>query len=103
GQRAARSARAPSLHDALPISHSERNIDFFREALVKATERHSQDVIAALAPALTPRYPSQLIQGVIEGLAIFLILVWMWRKPRKPDRKSTRLNSSHVKSSYAVF
>src|SRR5215469_17849936 len=26
-----------------------------------------------------------------------------WARPRRRDRKSTRLNSSHVESSYAVF
>src|SRR5690606_30830701 len=29
--------------------------------------------------------------------------VFATRSPVRPDRKSTRLNSSHVKSSYAVF
>lgn len=63
---------------------SQRYIDLFREALVQATERHNVDVIAALGPALTPRYPSQLIQALLEGLIVFIILFWAWRKPRKP-------------------
>src|SRR5699024_12203147 len=28
---------------------------------------------------------------------------WRWRNSASPDRKSTRLNSSHVSISYAVF
>src|SRR5271157_6062339 len=28
---------------------------------------------------------------------------WRWTRARSPDRKSTRLNSSHVRISYAVF
>ncbi len=62
----------------------QQYIDFFKEALVKATERHDPAVIEALRAVLTPRYPSQLIQALLEGLLVFLVLVWLWRKPRKP-------------------
>src|SRR5690606_41899854 len=31
------------------------------------------------------------------------LFAWLEGKAEKPDRKSTRLNSSHVKISYAVF
>ncbi len=38
----------------------------------------------ALGPLLTPRYPSQLFAAVGEGLFLFLVLFFIWRKPRKP-------------------
>jgi phosphatidylglycerol:prolipoprotein diacylglycerol transferase len=38
----------------------------------------------AIAPLLTPRYPSQLFAAFGEGLLIFLVLFFLWRKPRKP-------------------
>jgi phosphatidylglycerol:prolipoprotein diacylglycerol transferase len=38
----------------------------------------------AIAPLLTPRYPSQLFAAFGEGLMLFLILFFLWRKPRKP-------------------
>lgn len=38
----------------------------------------------AVAPLLTPRYPSQLYASLLEGLLLFIILFWVWRKPRKP-------------------
>lgn len=38
----------------------------------------------AIAPLLTPRYPSQLFAAVGEGLFVFLFLFILWRKPRKP-------------------
>ena len=41
-------------------------------------------VKAAIEPLLTPRYPSQLFAAVGEGLFIFLVLFFLWRKPRKP-------------------
>jgi len=63
---------------------AQRNIEFFKEAIVLATQKHNTAVISALGPALTPRYPSQLIQAFLEGLLVFLILFWVWRYPRKP-------------------
>lgn len=38
----------------------------------------------AIAPLLTPRYPSQLFAAVGEGLFLFLFLFLLWRRPRKP-------------------
>src|SRR5689334_24413406 len=35
--------------------------------------------------------------------AASLVIVPNWRDPAEPDRKSTRLNSSHSSISYAVF
>lgn len=65
-------------------SISLQNIDYYKEMLVLATQKHNAAVIAALGPVLTPRYPSQLIQALLEGLLVFIILAWLWRKPRKP-------------------
>ncbi len=65
-------------------SQSAHYIDFYKEALVNATQSGNHAVIAAIGPALTPRYPSQLIQALLEGLLVFLILMWVWRKPQKP-------------------
>ena len=38
----------------------------------------------AIAPLLTPRHPSQLYGALGEGLFVFLVLFFLWRKPRKP-------------------
>lgn len=38
----------------------------------------------AIAPFLTARHPSQLYAALMEGLLVFLVLFFMWRKPRKP-------------------
>jgi phosphatidylglycerol:prolipoprotein diacylglycerol transferase len=37
-----------------------------------------------VAPLLEVRYPSQLYAALSEGLFIFLLLFFIWRKPRKP-------------------
>src|SRR5690606_41230998 len=83
-----------SLHDALPISIIELSQDL--------VARHDGEV---------PRNLEELVQlrGVGRKTAS-VVLAEMWGEPAiavdthvKRDRKSTRLNSSHVKISYAVF
>lgn len=54
------------------------------DKLVMATQTGQNQVIEALAPFLTPRYPSQVIQALLEGLLVFVILNLIWLKPRKP-------------------
>src|SRR3712207_7691419 len=63
--------------------------------------RSAQVVEVDLAQPLAPVEPGQL--GSV------LVVVWLCRDPvgmlvvDRPDRKSTRLNSSHANISYAVF
>ena len=38
----------------------------------------------ALGPLLVARHPSQLYAAVLEGLLLFLILFFLWKKPRRP-------------------
>src|SRR5690606_39978775 len=81
-----------SLHDALPIcgatlspvtSHTKK-----KAVPTKAKEAtHVQEDPPRSSPADSRRHP---------GAGRQLL-------PADPDRKSTRLNSSHVKISYAVF
>ncbi len=54
------------------------------ENIIGAVQAHNVRVTEALALVLTPRYPSQLYQAVLEGLLVFLALLWVWRKPQKP-------------------
>src|SRR5690606_41305092 len=77
-----------SLHDALPILEATRRSWTSRER----PRLRSAPCLASSA-SRTPvrqstRYPSSSPQAVPAS---------------SPDRKSTRLNSSHVKISYAVF
>jgi phosphatidylglycerol:prolipoprotein diacylglycerol transferase len=65
-------------------SEALRHLDETKEAIVLATQKHNVAVIEALRPLLTPRYPSQLIQSVLEGLIVVLVLAWVWRRSRTP-------------------
>src|SRR5690606_41915812 len=78
-----------SLHDALPISHAyEANI--IRTAFAassdsaRASSASTAESVSASAARTSPPDRHRAVG---------------WRR----DRKSTRLNSSHVKISYAVF
>lgn len=65
-------------------SGSRRAVELVMEKLIQATQTGNEAVREALGHVLTPRHPSQLYQSFLEGLLVFLILAWIWRKPRKP-------------------
>src|SRR5690606_39682530 len=87
------------LHDALPISayacditygtNNEFGFDYLRDNLAFRLEDRVQ---RELTYAIVDEVDSILIDEARTPLII-----------SGPDRKSTRLNSSHVKISYAVF
>src|SRR5690606_41083416 len=82
-----------SLHDALPI--------FQQEVLASAVDPGRQEPrVARRQDALSVSRPvANHVREVVEyGERHSLV-----RQELRPDRKSTRLNSSHVKISYAVF
>src|SRR5690606_41291815 len=75
-----------SLHDALPIS---RRVAFLRPRIIRAIQHYfdSNGFVEVETPVLHP------ILGGANARPF----------STHQDRKSTRLNSSHVKISYAVF
>src|SRR5690606_39721791 len=87
-----------SLHDALPIYHHERQAHLLGELAAQEggmlRDRHGLDLPRPLAEQpLRAEQQHQDEDHQAEGVAIVV----------GEDRKSTRLNSSHVKISYAVF
>src|SRR5207302_5563090 len=84
-----------SLHDALPISQQPDMADAARQT-------HGQ-----LYSAIAAREPDRAAGLMQSHLEEFAARAARYSSPthssRCEDRKSTRLNSSHVKISYAVF
>src|SRR5207302_10851044 len=86
-----------SLHDALPISRSQVR---FREARkrnngrvgLQAADRRDWTAETEVAVDLIGQHRHAVVIGDVDQLTT-----------DRGDRKSTRLNSSHVKISYAVF
>src|SRR5690349_22664665 len=80
----------PSLHDALPISSpSAQDLRTFRGVAAAAGSR----------PPISPSRSRMIHRASISAATAARPLA----SPTQIDRKSTRLNSSHVETSYAVF
>lgn len=65
-----------------PTAHAQVTSTLHR--IVDAVQAGNTAVSIALAPHLTTRYPSQLIEALLEGLLLFVILFALWWKPRRP-------------------
>src|SRR5258707_13238195 len=85
-----------------PIRRSVRKKQFAIEYLRKElVEIHARE-LAAEAEQVCALYPTYGVYKVVVVLRLVLIPKRR-RSDFKPDRKSTRLNSSHANISYAVF
>jgi phosphatidylglycerol:prolipoprotein diacylglycerol transferase len=86
-------ALAPAYHamNEATSSNFQAAQHVFFEQLLAAT-RKSDEVKEAIAPYLEPRHPSQVYEGVLEGLLLFAIL-WIVRIrfPRAPHGLLTGL------------
>src|SRR5690606_40260464 len=86
-----------SLHDALPIY-----IDFADFAARKSTTNFLLDTLSSSIPNHTTVVATHIVNNrLVETVATNTHRIGI--NDTVQDRKSTRLNSSHVKISYAVF
>src|SRR5690606_41903526 len=90
-----------SLHDALPIYEHQRHVAVvYGHAVLdtgtRAVDLQAGESIDAPLPDASEPTPSLSLRPLEET-------AWARTFDRAADRKSTRLNSSHVKISYAVF
>src|SRR5690606_41858030 len=88
---------ALSLHDALPIFAADA--DGWSEVSLRSSFLRVDDLAPIIAVLDGEGWASVWLE--LEPRGDFTRLDATWR--RDGDRKSTRLNSSHVKISYAVF
>src|SRR5205807_10381751 len=82
------------LHDALPISTSREHTVVFS----RVPDRHVDEALEVMTDMVfAPRFAEldQEREVVLEEIAMY--------EDTPQDRKSTRLNSSHLVISYAVF
>ena len=56
----------------------------FYPNLVAQAQAGNQTVVETIRPLLTAWYPSQLFQAVTDGPILFIAIVLVWWKPRKP-------------------
>src|SRR5690606_40932788 len=91
---------ALSLHDALPIS----DIGSVREYLTQASRSELKEgLVTVCAWSDHPAFRGRSLTATVRELDGWLRSCGARRTWARLDRKSTRLNSSHVKISYAVF
>src|SRR5690606_39484112 len=90
-----------SLHDALPIC-SLPMLPILAGIVVgsQASPRRGLALAGCYAVSMALVYAAL---GVVAALLGANLQGWLMQPCRFADRKSTRLNSSHVKISYAVF
>src|SRR5690606_41913543 len=89
-----------SLHDALPIFSHQYSVDAQSDRLMRMQVAEGTWEVIAKVPRL------QGLAMVAHGQSLYRIGGFEARNQageEHEDRKSTRLNSSHVKVSYAVF
>src|SRR5207249_10439888 len=92
------SIHSPRPHPSLPSFPTRRSSDLFTLALSLAHEHRYKEAIPVLknAMAMLPNVPElKKLMGIS--------LIETGEVAAGIDRKSTRLNSSHVSISYAVF
>ncbi len=51
--------------------------------IIEAAQGNNQ-IMSLIEPHLTARHPSQLYQAVLEGALVFVFMILLWRKPRRP-------------------
>lgn len=53
-------------------------------SVIAEVQAGNVEVTSLVEPLLTARHPSQLYAAALEGLILFLLLTFIWRRPRKP-------------------
>lgn len=79
------SSRWMEIVSRVRTSGTARNeVQVVIQKIIAATETQNEAVVQALQPVLTARHPYQLYGALLEGLLLFLIAAFAWRKPQKP-------------------
>lgn len=60
------------------------SLDSVLYRIIEAIQNGNAIVASHLSSILTLRHPSQLYEALLEGLFLFVFLLFIWAKPRKP-------------------
>src|SRR5690606_40583271 len=102
GGSGAPAPRSLSLHDALPISSAGRTRVSYTDDLLAAVDPDQSETAYTYRTEVGYRLRFARVGARVEYRHRESVLS-PTREYDRLDRKSTRLNSSHVKISYAVF
>jgi phosphatidylglycerol:prolipoprotein diacylglycerol transferase len=67
-----------------PDSLMNQGTYHFVHWFIKKVQAHDPVAMQIARDWVTPRHPSQIYQALLEGLLLWIILVIIWRVPRKP-------------------
>ncbi len=67
-----------------PVAGDEDAYNAAVHQLIAFVQKGDPEVRAAIEPILSARHPSQLYQAFAEGVVVFAVLLFVWRKPRRP-------------------
>ena len=74
-----------SIVSQVRVSGGARSqVQMYIEKIIAAIQSGNEAVRSAIGPELAARHPSQLYEGLLEGLFLFVVIFWFWRRPRKP-------------------
>ena len=54
------------------------------EAMMARIQSGDHAYTESISQYLSARHPSQIYQAIAEGVVLFIVLWWIWRKPRRP-------------------
>src|SRR6266700_6973978 len=99
--------KADELVDAATVYAPAQAIDLARKT---STTKFDSTVEVAIRLGVDPRKADQMVRGTVnlphgtgKTARVLVFAAGGRAEEARADRKSTRLNSSHVKTSYAVF
>jgi len=73
-------AKVRSLDAVMP--HMPAGMGY--DQIIDQVQMGNTAVANALAPLLLPRHPSQIYEALLEGLLLFVVMLCVWYRPRKP-------------------
>ncbi|MCM2281999.1 MAG: prolipoprotein diacylglyceryl transferase [Bdellovibrionaceae bacterium] len=65
-------------------SDSRAHVQDIIEKIIHALQSGNARIAELMQPVLEARHPSQLYQGLMEGLLVLVVCFFAWRQPRKP-------------------
>lgn len=68
----------------LPLEAQNFSIESSIPTIIQKIQEGNTQIIKIVEPILTSRHPSQLYEGILEGIILFAVMLIAWAKPKKP-------------------
>ena len=68
----------------LPLDAQNYTIQSSVPTIIEKMQQGNQQIIDIVQPLLVSRHPSQLYEGILEGVILFAVMLLAWKTPKKP-------------------